>query len=50
VRLRVREPLGPQAEEHAEHDDEIDDGDQAADVRAWTAEPGKVAAERQDDD
>ena len=44
------QPLRAQPEEHAEHDGQVHDGDQAADVRPGTAQPGQVAAERQHDD
>ena len=42
--------LGPQAEGEAEHDDEVEHRDEAAQVQPRPAEPRKIAAEGQDHD
>ena len=47
---RLAQVLRPQAEEQHQHDQQVEDGDQAADVRPGAAQRGQVAAERQHDD
>jgi hypothetical protein len=43
----IGQVVWPQAEEQAEHGDEVEDRDQAGDIRPGTAQPGQIAAERQ---